>query len=156
MSPAREWTAFIGGSFALMGASLVVAAARRAQDAVAWENERRRLAGQEPLPCEDSSFGRLQLKINRVSGAAVLLAGAAALGCAAAGRVWGRTPTGAAGLGLGAVLILAGLFGAVARAMSRGARPDVPKSERSAEVCSWSLRALWIAYGLRLLTTLRF
>jgi hypothetical protein len=161
VDPAREWTVFVGGTFALMGAALAASARRRAHDAVVWENERRRLAGEDAVSCE-GAFERLQLRLNRLVGAAGALGGAALLAAAASGRAVSWRPSGPAAAALAAALILAGLAGALARALGRGSAPaflgaaalaaaEEPLGERAARACGWALRAWWIVYGVRLL-----
>ena len=163
MDRALEWTGFVGANFALMGVSLAAGAARRAKDAVAWECERRRVLGQATA-AQTASFYRLQLWLNRACGAAGILAGAFLLGSSARGRAWGRGPSGLVGALLALVLLAAALAGAAAQAFSRGRSPRFlprepasapPPSERAVEACSWVLRALWAAYGFRLLWGLR-
>jgi hypothetical protein len=165
VDPAREWTVFVGGTFALMGAALAASAQRRAHDAMLWENERRRLAGADAVPCE-GDFERLQVRLNRGVGAAAALGGAGLLAAAALGRAVSWRPSGLGAAALAAALILGGLVGALARAFGRGRGPkflgsatiglaDDPLGERVARACGWVLRGWWIVYGARLLWTLR-
>jgi hypothetical protein len=163
VDPAREWNVFVAGTFALMGASLIAGAERRAADAVVWENERRRVAGAEAVAC-DGPFLGLQLRLNRGIGA-VLLAGAVLLGSGRFARFENWRPSGAVAGLLAAALIASAAAGAAAHLLGRRPVPrfvqeehgaaSVPPAERAAEWISWTLRAWWLAYGARLLMGLR-
>lgn len=163
MDPAREWSWFVAGTFALMGGSLIAAADRRAADAVVWENERRRHAGAEPVAC-DGPFLTAQRRLNQGFGAALLVLGAL-VGAGIPARLGNWRPSGVVALVLGAALVLLALAGVASHLLGNRPVPRfvqdaggglaAPLAERAAEVLSWAMRAWWLAYGGRLLWTLR-
>ena len=161
MEPAREWSLFVAGTFALMGGSLIAGAGRRAADAVVWENERRRLAGVQAVNC-NGPFLRAQIRLNRGIGAA-LIAGAALLGAGLFGRLQAWRPSGAGALACGAALVVLSAASVAAHFVGtrpvprfvEDAAPPSPLRERAADVLAWTLRAWWLAYGARLLWGLR-
>lgn len=154
MDPAREWTIFVGGAFALMGGSLLAGAEQRAKAVVVWENERRRLSGAEAVPCS-GPFLDMQVRLNLAVGAAAALAGAALAAAALRGWVLPWRPAGAAALAFAAVLVAAGLAGLVAQARGRASEfprgEPLPLRERAVSWLAWVLRAWWLVYGARLL-----
>ncbi len=164
MDPAREWTFFVAGTFALMGGSLISGAGKRAADAVVWENERRRHAGAEPVAC-DGPFLRFQLLLNQGFGVAAVLFGLGLAVAGLSGRLLSWRPSGALAFGLGATLILSVLAGATAHLLGRRPVPrfvqdadsgrDAPPAQRAAEWLSWALRVWWLGFGARLLWGLR-
>lgn len=62
MNLAREWTAFAGALFALMGASLVGGARRSAEDALSWERQWRAAVG-VPDPARDEEPRRRRIEL---------------------------------------------------------------------------------------------
>lgn len=62
MNLAREWTAFAGALFALMGASLVGGARRSAEDALSWERQWRAAVG-VPDPVRDDEPRRRRIEL---------------------------------------------------------------------------------------------
>jgi len=163
VDPAREWSFFVAGTFALMGGSLIAAAERRAADAVVWENERRRHAGAEPVAC-DGPFLTAQRRLNQGFGAALLVLGAL-VGAGLLERLSRWRPSGPAAFVLGAALVLLAFAGVAAHLLGRRpvprfvqdavGGPAAPLAERASEVLSWALRAWWLVYGGRLLWSLR-
>ncbi|NNN05141.1 MAG: hypothetical protein HKL90_04500 [Elusimicrobia bacterium] len=159
MDPAREWSFFAAGTFALMGGSLIAGAEKRAADATAWENERLRLAGAPPTD-RNVSFARFQRLLNRGFGVAALLAGGALAAGVPAGRGPRWSPSGAAAAAIGALLVISGVMGAAAGVLGRRSAPSflrdessrkAPPGERVSGALNWALRAWWFAYGARLL-----
>lgn len=159
MDPAREWIFFASGTFALMGGSLIAGAEKRAVDATAWENERRRLAGAPPID-RRGGFVRLHLLLNRGFGVAAVLAAVALAAGVPAGRGPRWSPSGAMGAAIGALLVASALMGAAAGVLGRRPVPsflrDEPArqaapGERASGAFNWALRVWWFAYGARLL-----
>lgn len=159
MDPAREWNVFATGTFALMGGSLIAGAEKRAADATAWENERRRLAGAPPIDLR-GGFARFQRLLNQGFGVAALLAAGALAAGVPAGRGLRWSPSGAAAAATGALLVASGLMGAAAGVLGRRTVPrflrdeppqNDPLGERASGALNWALRAWWFAYGARLL-----
>lgn len=62
MNLAREWTAFAGALFALMGVSLVGGARRSAEDALSWERQWRAAVG-VPDPAGDDEPRRRRIEL---------------------------------------------------------------------------------------------
>lgn len=165
MSAAREWTAFAGALFSLMGLSLAAAARRSADDALNWERQWRVAVGApEPVRDEEPRRRRLVLAY-RAGGAIFAAAGLVLLYLAATGRA----PF--AGRGSGRDALLGGIFFtacgvvlAVNAWLRRGRRAPrflegelladaapLPPGERVAGACSRAMIALFLAFGLRLL-----
>lgn len=164
MNPAREWAAFAGALFALMGVSLAAAARRSAEDALSWERQWRVAVG-APEPAGDEEPRRRRLTLwYRLGGVFFAAAGLGLLIAAATGRA----PF--AGRGAGRDALFGGVFftacGAVlaVNAWLRRKRaprfldgvlldPEAPLpfGERVAASCSRAMIVLFLAFGLRLL-----
>lgn len=165
MSLAREWTAFAGAVFALMGTQLAAAARRNAEDALSWERQWRETVG-APETAEDASARRSGLVLAYRFGG-LFFAGVGG------GLLWaaltGHAPF--AERGAGSDALFGGIFFTAAGAllgwnswMRRGRRgprfldgellaqdAPLPSGERVALFCSRALIALFLAFGLRLL-----
>ena len=165
MSPAREWAAFAGAQFALMGVSLAAAARSKADEALSWERQWRAAVG-APEPANDAASRRRGLTLAyRAGGAAFALLGAVLLASAAAGRgpfvvrQSGREALfgGVFFTACGAVLAVNGWL----RRRPRGPRfldgelladgEPLPFGERVAAFCARATIVLFLAFGLRLL-----
>ncbi|PIR17551.1 MAG: hypothetical protein COV48_08530 [Elusimicrobia bacterium CG11_big_fil_rev_8_21_14_0_20_64_6] len=165
MNSAREWVAFGGAAFVLMGASLAAAARRNAEDALSWERQWRIAVG-APEPARDEGqrrnvivlayrFGGLFLAGVGVGLLYSVMAGQASFG----ERVGGRETM------LGGVFftLCGGVMGINAwlrlgrraprflegELLDESAPP--PLGERVATVCSHGMIALFLVFGLRLL-----
>ena len=163
MNLAREWTAFAGALFALMGVSLAAAARRNAEDALAWQREWRHAMG-IPEPREDDSPRRRFLVLAyRFGGLFFLGEGLGLLWSAAAQTFWAGRGGGRGALAGGAVFTLTGLVMAFNAWRRRRRAPrfmegrligddePVPTGERVAAACSSAMIALMLAFGVRLL-----
>jgi hypothetical protein len=162
---AREWTAFAGAVFALMGTQLAAAARRNAEDALAWDRQWREAVGAPPHAKDEGGLRRGLVLAYRFGG--LFFAG---IGL---GLLWtaltGRAPFAARGAGSDA--LFGGIFFTAAGAvlgwnswMRRGRRgprfldgellaqdAPLPAGERVADFCSRALVALFLAFGVRLL-----
>ena len=149
----RAWTAFGGASLALMGAALAGGARRHAEDNIAWRRQWSRAVG---APDDDLGDGRVFVRACRVGGVLGALAGLGFVAAAASGRALSS-----ARFGSGDARVLGACFFVLGAAftalkLSRAAVPAQALGERIAGAATWALGALWIAFGLRLLTeTLR-
>jgi hypothetical protein len=86
MDIGREWAAFAGAQFTLMGISLGAAARVKAEDALSWERQWRAAVGAgEPAREEAPRLRRLTLAY-RLGGAFFAALGAVLLFSAATGR----------------------------------------------------------------------
>lgn len=165
MTPAREWAAFAGGQFALMGTALAAAARSKAEDALSWERQWRAAVG-APEPVADEAPRRRRLVLAyRLGGAFFAAFGAVLLVSAATGagpfvaRETGREALfgGIFFTACAAVLAVNGWL----RRRPRGPRfldgelladdAPLPLGERVAAVCSRATIVLFLAFGLRLL-----
>ncbi|MDD5304647.1 MAG: hypothetical protein PHS14_16250 [Elusimicrobia bacterium] len=165
MNVAREWAAFAGAQFALMGISLAAAARRNASDALAWERQWRVAVG-APEPGRDEEPRRRRLVLAyRFGGLFFAGVGLVLLLCAATGRApfSAREP--------GREVLFGGIFftacGAVLTVnawLRRGPRAPrflegelladgapLPLGERVAAACWRGMIALFLVFGLRLL-----
>lgn len=168
MDLAREWAAFAGALFALMGTSLASAARRSAEDALSWERQWRVAVGStEPAGDEEPRRRRLVLAY-RAGGSVFAAAGLVLLVLAATGRA----PFAGRGAGrdagrdalFGGVFFTAcGLVLAVNAWLRRKRAPrfldgelldpetPLPLGERVAAVCTRGMIVLFLAFGMRLL-----
>ena len=107
-------------------------------------------------PDADLGDGRVLVRVCRVGGMLGALIGLGFVAAAASGRA--LSP---ARFGPGDARVLGACFAVLGAAfaalkLSRGAAEAQPLGERIAGAATWTLCALWIAFGLRLLTeTLR-
>lgn len=165
MELAREWAAFAGSLFALMGAALAFDARSKADDALSWERQWRAAVGAAALPGDDAPRRRKLTLAYRAGGALFLALGAALLVSAATGRgpfvarEVGREPLlgGVFFTACGAVLAVNGWL----RRGRRGPRflegellaDDAPASlgERVSTACARATIVLFLAFGVRLL-----
>jgi hypothetical protein len=157
----RAWTAFGGASLALMGTALAAGARRLAADNLAWRREWCRAVGAPEAGLGDGRVLRLACRVGGTLGA---LAGLGVAAAAAAGRALSPARFGSGDpRALGACFALLGAAftamkasrGAarVPRFLGEGEDPEPqPLGERIAGASTWLLCALWIAFGLRLLT----
>ena len=165
LSLAREWAAFAGALFSLMGVSLAAGARRSADDALNWERQWRVAVGaSEPAGDQEPRRSRIVLAY-RAGGLIFAAAGAVLLYLAATGRA----PF--AGRGSGRDALLGGVFFvacglAMALNVWMRRRPRAPRflegelladaaplplGERVAAACSYGMIALFLAFGVRLL-----
>ena len=159
MNLPREWTAFGGASLALMGAALVAGARKHAEDNLTWRRQWGQAAG---VPDSGPGDGRRLIAVYRAGGALVIAVGLGLAAAAASGRALSSARFGHNDArALGACFAALGLaFAALklSRDVARGPRflaadlPTSPLGERLAGAATWGLCALWIAFGLRLLT----
>jgi hypothetical protein len=163
MNLAREWTAFSGALFALMGTSLAAAARKNAGDALSWERQWRRAVGaDEPADGDADKLGRLVLAY-RFGGLFFAGVGLGLLWCAARGASFAARGGPDARLG-GLFFTACGLalaFNAWSRRGRRAPRflegvlldEDAPPApgERVAAFCSRAMIVLMLAFGVRLL-----
>ena len=165
MGIAREWTAFAGILFALMGVSLSAASRRNAEDALSWERQWRAAVGvPEPVRGETPRRQWLEL-LYHMGGLFFIGIGIGLLYSAATGRAPFAVRSGAREtLFGGAVFTLCGvaqLLKVWLRAGRRGPRfldgvllddqAPPPLGERVASACGHAMTALLLVYGLRLL-----
>ncbi len=164
MNLTREWTAFAGSLFTLMGISIGATARRGAEDALAWERQWRVAVG-DASPARDEEPRRRRLVLAyRAGGAFFAAIGLGFLYAAAAGRAPFVARHGARDTAVGGLILLAcGLATAfkTARAGRRAPRfldgemlaDDVPAplGERVAAACSYGMIALFLSFGVRLL-----
>lgn len=164
MSLAREWTAFAGAVFALMGGALAGGARRKADELLAWERERRSAVG-APEPAADPARRERLARAYRAGGLVFAAAGAVLLVCAATGRVPALERASRDALPSGAILTGCGLFlaanGLLRRGLSRAPRflqgdplaaePSPAAGERVALFCARALVLILVAFGVRLL-----
>ena len=165
MGLAREWTAFAGILFSLMGVSLAAAAGRNAEDALSWERQWRAAVG-APEPVRDEKRRRQWLELVYWLGGLFFVGIGIGLIYAAA---TGRAPF--AVRGGGREVLFGGLFftacGAVMAVnawLRRGRRAPrfldgellgdeapLPLGERVAAACGTAMTVLFFFFGLRLL-----
>ena len=165
MSIAREWAAFAGALFTLMGISLAAAARRSAEDALSWERQWRTAVGAaEPVRDEAPHRRRLVLAY-RVGGIVFAGIGLALLLAAATGRApFVLRADGREVLFGGIFFTACGVVLAANAWLRRGRRAPrflegellaegapLPLGERVASACSHAMIALFFLFGLRLL-----
>lgn len=164
MDLAREWAAFAGALFALMGTSLASAARRSAEDALSWERQWRVAVGStEPAGDEEPRRRRLVLAY-RAGGSVFAAAGLVLLVLAATGRApFAGRGAGRDALFGGIFFTLCGLVLAVNAWLRRKRAPrfldgelldpetPLPLGERVAAVCTHGMIVLFLAFGTRLL-----
>lgn len=166
MNLAREWTAFAGSLFALMGVSLAAAARRNTEDALSWERQWRQAVGEPPDPTRDEGPHRASLiRAYRAGGVCLALIGLSLLLSAATGHVALVARSGVRDALVGGVFFtVCGLL-LTAYARLRGDRrgphfldgellahdAPAPPGERVADACSRGIIGLFLAFGLRLL-----
>ncbi len=164
MDLSREWAAFAGALFALMGTSLAAAARRSAEDALSWERQWRVAVGSaEPAGDEEPRRRRLVLAY-RAGGIFFAGAGLVLLVLAATGRA----PFVARGAGRealfgGLFFTVCGVILAVNSWLRRKRAPrfldgelldpetPLPLGERVAAFCTRGMIVLFLAFGVRLL-----
>lgn len=165
MIVAREWTAFAGALFTLMGISLAATARRSAEDALSWERQWRTAVGaSEPVRDEAPHRHRLMLAY-RFGGLFFAATGLALLLAAATGRApFVARESGRETLIGGIFFTVCGAVVAVNVWLRRGRRAPrflegellaegapLPLGERVAAACSRGIIALFFLFGLRLL-----
>lgn len=165
MNVSREWAAFAGAQFALMGISLAAAARSSAEDALSWERQWRAAVGAaEPARDEAPRRRRLMLAY-RLGGLFFAAAGFALLLASATGRgPFVARQAGREVLFGGVFFTASGVVLAVNAWLRRGRRAPrflegelladgapLPFGERVAAVCSRVMIALFLVFGLRLL-----
>lgn len=164
MSLAREWTAFTGILFSLMGISLAAGARRGAEDALSWERQWRAAVG-VPEPERDDEPRRRRFTLAYRFGGCFF--GGIGLGLLYAAAT-GAAPFAARGGGrdalFGGIFFTAcGLVMAVNAWLHRRRAPrflegellaeeaPLPLGERVASSCSRAMILLFLAFGVRLL-----
>lgn len=164
MNLAREWTAFAGALFSLMGVSLAAAARKNADDALAWERQWRAAVGAPEDPRDDEPRRRRFALGYRLGG---FLFGGIGLGLLYSAAA-GRPPAAAASsareaLFGGAFFTVCGAVLAVNAWLRRKRAPrfldgvlldadaPLPFGERVAALCSRAMIVLFFFFGLRLL-----
>lgn len=164
MDLAREWAAFSGALFSLMGVSLAAAARRSAEDALSWERQWRVAVG-SPEPAGDEEPRRRRLVLAyRAGGMFFAAAGLVLLVLAATGRApFAGRGAGRDALFGGVFFTLCGLVLAVNAWLRRKRAPrfldgelldadkPLPLGERVAAVCTHGMIVLFLAFGMRLL-----
>lgn len=165
MNLAREWAAFAGALFSLMGLGLAAGARRSAEDALSWERQWRVAVGAaEPAGDEGPRRRRLVLAY-RLGGAFFLAAGAVLLVLAATGRApFAARPGGREALFGGVFFTACGIVMSINAWLRRRPRAPrflegelladaapLPPGERVAAACSRGMIALFLVFGLRLL-----
>ncbi|MBI2386838.1 MAG: hypothetical protein HYV14_12645 [Elusimicrobia bacterium] len=161
---AREWTAFAGALFSLMGVSLAAGARRSAEDALSWERQWRAAVGApEPVRDEEPRRRRLVLAY-RAGGVFFAGAGLVLLVLAATGRApFAGRGAGREALFGGIFFTVCGLVLAVNAWLHRKRAPRFldgelldaeaprPLGERVADFCSRGMIVLFLSFGVRLL-----
>jgi hypothetical protein len=165
MIVAREWTAFAGALFTLIGISLAAAARRSAEDALSWERQWRTAVG-APEPGRDDEPRRRRLILAyRFGGLFFAVAGLGLLFAAVTGRAPFVAREGGREALIGGIFFTAcGVVLVVNAWLRRGRRAPrflegellaegapLPLGERVAAVCSRAIIALFLVFGLRLL-----
>jgi hypothetical protein len=166
ITSAGEWSVFAGSLFLLMGISLAAAARRSAEDALSWTRQWRAAVGDCGGERDEAPRRKALVLVYRFGGIFFASIGVGLLISAAIGAA----PFGARERGGGS--LLAGLFftacGAVmsVNAWLRRARAPrfldgelqsfdapAPLGERVASACARAMIALFLLFGLRLLTS---
>ena len=165
MNVSREWAAFAGAQFALMGVSLAAAARSSAEDALSWERQWRTAVG-APEPVHDEAPHRRRLVLAYRAGGIVFAGiGLALLLAAATGRAPFASRAGGREVLIGGIFFTAcSAVLAVNAWLRRGRRAPrflegellaegapLPLGERVASACSRAMIALFLLFGLRLL-----
>ena len=164
MSLAREWTAFAGAAFALMGGVIGGGAAAKVDDLFDWERERRVLLG-SPEPADDPARRARLESAYRAGGIAFAAFGALLLACAALGIAppleRARRDALPAGVVLTGCAVVVAAASLIRKRRSRGPRflageplaaeAPPPRGEALARFCSRALVILLAAFGIRLL-----
>ena len=165
MGIAREWTAFAGVLFSLMGVSLSAASRRNAEDALSWERQWRAAVGvPEPVRGEKPQRQWLEL-VYHMGGLFFIGIGIGLLYSAATGRAPFAVRSGARETLVGGIIFTACGVVMALNAWLRGGRrgprflegelladeAPLPLGERVAAVCGHAITALFLAFGLRLL-----
>lgn len=165
MNLAREWAAFAGALFALMGVALAADARGKAEDAVNWERQWRAAVG-APEPSRDEAPRRRRLALAyRLGGAVFAAFGVVLLVSAATGRgPFVAREVGREALIGGIFFTACGAVLAVNGWLRRGRRgprflegvllaDDAPPSpgERIGTACARATIALFLGFGVRLL-----
>lgn len=166
MDLAREWTAFSGALFSLMGVSLAAAARRSAEDALSWQRQWRDAVGAPHPAREEEEPKRRRLTLAyRCGGLFFAAAGLGLLVAAPSSRAAFGVHGGPRETLIGGVFFtvcgLVLVYGAWRRA-GRGRAPRFldgelladgvrPLGERIAEACSRGMVALFLVFGARLL-----
>lgn len=165
MNLAREWSAFAGVLFSLMGVSLAAAARRNAEDALSWERQWREAVGaSEPVHDEKPRRQRLEL-VYHMGGLFFIGIGIGLAYTAATGRAPFAVRGGGREVLLGGIFFtVCGVVLAINAWLRRGRRAPrflegellaqdapLPLGERVASACSQGMIALFLAFGLRLL-----
>lgn len=165
MDIGREWAAFAGAQFTLMGISLAAAARGKAEDALSWERQWRAAVGAaEPAREEAPRLRRLTI-VYRLGGAFFAAFGAVLLFSVATGRgPYVAREAGPEALIGGIFFTLCGAVLAVNGWLRRGRRgprfldgelladgAPPPAGERVAALCARATIALFLVFGIRLL-----
>jgi hypothetical protein len=165
MDLAREWAAFAGAMFALMGTSLAASARRGAEDALAWERQWRTAVG-AARPAQDEAPRRRRLVLAyRLGGLFFAGVGLGLIFAAATGRApFAARAAGRETLIGGAFFTACGGALAAGSWLRRGRRAPrflegelladdapPPVGERVAGACLLAMTVLFLAFGLRLL-----
>lgn len=164
MNLAREWSAFAGAVFSLMGVSLVAGARRSAEDALTWERQWRSAVGaDEPVDGEEPRR-RVIERLYRFGGLFFTGVGIGLFIAAATGRgaVFARGG-GRDALFSGAFFVVCGVAVAFNSWIRRPRAPrflegellaedaPLPPGERVAVNCRRALVLLLVAFGTRLI-----
>lgn len=164
MNLAREWTAFAGALFTLMGVSLAAGAHRGAEDALSWQRQWRAAVG-APEPASDQEPRRRLTLAYRAGGAFFALIGLGLLLAAASGHFpFSRRDSGRETLFAGVFFTVCGAFMAGNNWLRGGRRAPhfldgelldyaapLPPGERVAAACSRGMISLFLIFGVRLL-----
>ncbi len=164
MNLAREWTAFSGALFALMGVSLAAAARKNAEDALSWERQWRQAVGADEPSSGDAGKRRRRVLAYRFGGLFFAGVGLGLLWCAATGAAIAVRAGGPGARTGGLFFTACGLALAVGAWNRRGRRAPrflegelqdadapLPIGERVAAFCAHAMIALFLAFGVRLL-----
>ena len=164
MDLAREWTAFAGALFSLMGVSLAAAAQRNADDALSWERQWRNAVGASDPVEDESSRRRFLVVVYRYGGLLFTGIGLGLLWNAAIGATFTERGGGRDALIGGVFFTVCGAVHAFNVWTRRGRSAphflegelqaeDAPSpiGERIAAGCSYAMVALFLGFGLRLL-----
>lgn len=163
MNLSREWTAFAGVLFSLMGVSLAAAARKNADDALAWERQWRVAVGAPETVRDEEPRRRTFTLYYRLGGLFFCGIGLGLLYFAATGRAPAAPSSGREALSSGAFFIACGALLAVNAWLRRKRAPrfldgilldddaPAPMGERVAAFCSRAMIVVFLVFGLRLL-----
>ncbi len=164
MNLAREWSAFAGALFALMGASLVGGARRSAEDALSWERQWRSAMGVPEPSGDDESRRRSIALLYRFGGLFFIGIGIGLIISTAMGRgPYMMQGGGRDALYAGAFFTVCGAVLALNAWFRRRRAPrflegelfaadaPLPVGERVAATCHRVMVVLLLAFGVRLL-----